>query len=64
MTEREVIKLWVDTWKEAGPELARIRKREITQEMVDKIVAFAFDAKPLLDFGWKIEESLPKSFGN
>ncbi len=32
-------------------------------KLVDKIVAFAFDAKPLLDFAWKVEEKLPKSFG-
>jgi uncharacterized protein (TIGR02453 family) len=31
-------------------------------KLVDKIVAFAWDAKPLLDFGWKVEETLPKSF--
>jgi uncharacterized protein (TIGR02453 family) len=32
-------------------------------KLIDKVVAFAFEAKPLLDFGWKIEDRLPKSFG-
>jgi uncharacterized protein (DUF2461 family) len=43
---------------------ARTIEREDCQtaKLVDKIVAFALDAKPLLDFGWKIEEKLPKSF--
>jgi uncharacterized protein (TIGR02453 family) len=31
-------------------------------KLVDKIVTFASDAKPLLDFGWNVEETLPKSF--
>jgi uncharacterized protein (DUF2461 family) len=31
-------------------------------KLVDKIVKFAFDVKPLLDFGWRVEDSLPKSF--
>jgi hypothetical protein len=29
MTEREMLELWVRTWKEAGPELEAIRRREI-----------------------------------
>src|SRR4051794_33321174 len=33
-----------------------------TPKLVDKVVTFACDAKPLLDFGWKVEESLPRSF--
>jgi uncharacterized protein (TIGR02453 family) len=33
-----------------------------TPKLVDKIVKFALDVKPLLEFGWKVEESLPKSF--
>lgn len=42
--------------------------REIDQEdcmgrkLVDKIVTFAVDAKPLLEYGWKVEKTLPKSF--
>jgi hypothetical protein len=31
MTEREQIRLWVDTWKQAGPELEAIRRREIAE---------------------------------
>jgi hypothetical protein len=29
MTEREMMERWVRTWKEAGPELERIRLREV-----------------------------------
>ena len=29
MEERDKIRLWVQTWKEAGPELEAIRRREI-----------------------------------
>lgn len=32
MTEQEMIKLWVKTWKEFGPELERIRLREVREE--------------------------------
>ena len=31
MTEREMIHLWVETWKAAGPELEEIRRREIRE---------------------------------
>lgn len=31
MTEREMMKLWVDTWKAAGPELEEIKARELQQ---------------------------------
>jgi hypothetical protein len=31
MTEREKTKLWVDTWKQAGPELEAIRRQEIAE---------------------------------
>jgi hypothetical protein len=31
MTEREMIQRWVDTWKAAGPELEKIRRREIQE---------------------------------
>ena len=30
--------------------------------LVGKIVSFACDAKPLFEFGWKVEETLPKDF--
>lgn len=32
MTEKEMIQRWVQTWKEAGPELERIRLREVRDE--------------------------------
>ncbi|MFN7933840.1 MAG: hypothetical protein U0R19_10955 [Bryobacteraceae bacterium] len=32
MTEREQIQRWVQTWKDAGPELERIRLRELREE--------------------------------
>jgi uncharacterized protein (TIGR02453 family) len=31
-------------------------------KLVDKVVAFAMDAKPLLDFGWRVEQAVPKNF--
>ena len=33
-----------------------------SRKLVDKVVSFALDAKPLLEYGWKIEETLPKAF--
>ncbi|MFL6414155.1 MAG: DUF2461 domain-containing protein [Bryobacteraceae bacterium] len=33
-----------------------------TTRLVDKIVKFALEAKPLLDYGWNIEQTLPKNF--
>jgi hypothetical protein len=32
MTEQEMIQRWVDTWKEAGPELELIRLREVREQ--------------------------------
>jgi hypothetical protein len=32
MTEKEMIRRWVRTWKEAAPELERIRLREVRDE--------------------------------
>ena len=32
MTEAEMIRRWVQTWKEAGPELERIRLREVRDQ--------------------------------
>ena len=32
MTEKEMIKLWVQTWKQAGPELEKIRLQEVRDE--------------------------------
>ena len=31
MDEREMIRRWVETWKEAGPELERIHRREVQE---------------------------------
>jgi uncharacterized protein (TIGR02453 family) len=31
-------------------------------KLVDKVVSFALDAKPLLEFGWRIEEAIPQTF--
>ena len=31
MDEREMMRRWVQTWKEAGPELEAIRREEIAQ---------------------------------
>lgn len=44
--------------------MARTVERDAchSPKLVDKIVTFALDAKPLLEFGWKVEETLPKSF--
>ena len=39
MDEREAMRLWVKTWKEAGPELEAIRRREIRE--ADNIKALA-----------------------
>ena len=32
MTEKEMIRVWVQTWKEYGPELEKIRLREVREE--------------------------------
>ena len=32
MTEKEAIQRWARTWKQAGPELERIRLREVRDE--------------------------------
>jgi hypothetical protein len=31
MDERDEMRRWVETWKEAGPELDRVRRREIQE---------------------------------
>lgn len=46
MTETEKIRQWVQTWKEAGPELEKIRLREIREEdnlLSLKLLARAFN---------------------
>jgi hypothetical protein len=39
MSEREMIELWVRTWKEAGPRLEAIRRREIQEADNLKVLA-------------------------
>jgi hypothetical protein len=39
MDERDMIRQWVETWKEAGPELEAIRHREILE--ADNLKALA-----------------------
>ncbi len=39
MDERETIELWVRTWKEAGPRLEAIRRREIREADNLKVLA-------------------------
>jgi uncharacterized protein (TIGR02453 family) len=33
-----------------------------TPKLVDKVVTFALDAKPLLELGWRVEQTVPKNF--
>jgi hypothetical protein len=39
MTEQEKMRLWVETWKRAGPELEAIRRREIREADNIKVLA-------------------------
>lgn len=39
MDERETIRRWVETWKEAGPELEAIRRPEIQEADNLKVLA-------------------------
>ncbi len=39
MDERETMQLWVRTWKEAGPRLEAIRRREIQEADNLKVLA-------------------------
>jgi hypothetical protein len=39
MSEREAIEVWVQTWKEAAPELEAIRRREIAEADNLKVLA-------------------------
>ncbi len=39
MDDRETLRLWVQTWKEAGPELEAIRHREIRDADNLKVLA-------------------------
>jgi hypothetical protein len=44
MEDRELIRRWVQTWKEAGPELEAIRRREIREADNLKVLALLEDA--------------------
>jgi len=44
MTEQEKLRLWVETWKRAGPELEAIRLREIREPDNIKVLAALEDA--------------------
>jgi hypothetical protein len=46
MTEKEMIRRWVQTWKEFGPELEKIRLREVRDE--DNLLSLRLLA-PLFD---------------
>ena len=40
-----------------------IQQRDCSSpKLVDKVVSFALDAKPLLEFGWPVEATVPQSF--
>jgi hypothetical protein len=39
MDEREMLHRWVETWKEAGPQLEAIRRREIREADNLKVLA-------------------------
>ena len=39
MEEREMMRLWVETWKQAGPELEAIRQREIREADNFQVIA-------------------------
>ena len=39
MTEHEKIRLWVRLWKEAGPELEEIRRREVREANNHEVLA-------------------------
>jgi hypothetical protein len=39
MDEREMMRRWVETWKEAGPELEAIRRKEIREADNLKVLA-------------------------
>jgi hypothetical protein len=44
MDEREMIRRWVETWKQAGPELEAIRRREIAEADNLKVLAMLTSA--------------------
>jgi hypothetical protein len=44
MDDRELTRRWVDTWREAGPELERIRREEIRRLDTLETLAILEDA--------------------
>jgi hypothetical protein len=44
MTDREAMERWVQAWKEAGPELEAIRRREVREADNVKVIAALEDA--------------------
>ena len=44
MDEREMMRRWVQTWKEAGPELEAIRREEIAKADNNQVLAALEDA--------------------
>jgi hypothetical protein len=56
MEEREMVRRWVEDWKEAGPELEAIRRREIRQADNLKVLAMLECA-----FNQAVRERPPRS---
>lgn len=60
--DRELLRLWVDTWRRAGAELAEIRRHEIetadTQEAVRQLFGTEgyFDSCPLRTTSGLVEQ--------
>jgi len=44
MDEREKMRLWVETWKRAGPELEAIRREEVRDADNNKVLDLLEDA--------------------
>jgi hypothetical protein len=44
MDEGEILRLWVETWKKAGPELEAIRRREVAEADNVHVLALLEDA--------------------
>jgi hypothetical protein len=49
LSEREQMKLWVETWKRTGVELERIRKEELRALTEEQSAADLFDGFDLLE---------------
>ena len=55
MTERDLIRHWVQTWKQAAPELEAIRRREIAESDNLHVLALLEDA-----FNQALETTAPR----